>query len=101
MQRVFFPSAKPKFQAGPSVLTALIGQTVTLPCVVQGEPRPQVSWFHDGRLLETRDVAALRIQRASLADRGSYSCVAENSAGQDTLLIQLEVLGESTEPTII
>ncbi|XP_067083733.1 hemicentin-1 [Osmerus mordax] len=84
--------AKPKIQAGPSVLKALIGQTVTLPCVVQGEPRPQVRWFHDGRLLETREVAALRIQRASLADQGSYSCVAENSAGQDTLLIQLEVL---------
>uniref|UniRef100_A0A674A6B1 Ig-like domain-containing protein n=1 Tax=Salmo trutta TaxID=8032 RepID=A0A674A6B1_SALTR len=85
---------KPKIQAAPSLLKALIGQTVVLPCVVQGEPSPEISWFHNGRPVGARDTAALRIHRASLADQGTYSCVAKNTAGQDTMEVKLEVLGE-------
>nr|XP_046206515.1 hemicentin-1-like [Oncorhynchus gorbuscha] len=83
---------KPKIQAAPSLLKALIGQTVVLPCVVQGEPRPEISWFHNGRPAGARDTAALRIHRASLTDQGTYSCVAKNTAGQDTMEVKLEVL---------
>ncbi|XP_014015728.2 hemicentin-1 [Salmo salar] len=83
---------KPKIQAAPSLLKALIGQTVVLPCVVQGEPSPKISWFHNGRPVGARDTAALRIHRASLADQGTYSCVAKNTAGQDTMEVKLEVL---------
>uniref|UniRef100_A0AAZ3Q4V4 Ig-like domain-containing protein n=1 Tax=Oncorhynchus tshawytscha TaxID=74940 RepID=A0AAZ3Q4V4_ONCTS len=81
---------KPKIQAAPSLLKALIGQTVVLPCVVQGEPRPEISWFHNGRPVEARDTAALRIHRASLTDQGTYSCVAKNTAGQDTMETSLQ-----------
>ncbi|XP_071783895.2 hemicentin-1 [Centroberyx gerrardi] len=84
--------AKPRIQAAPSLLKALIGQTVTLPCVVQGEPSPEVSWSHNGLPVGVRDTAALRIQQVSLADQGTYQCVAKNNAGQDTLEIKLEVL---------
>ncbi|XP_038853583.1 hemicentin-1-like [Salvelinus namaycush] len=84
--------AKPKIQAAPSLLKALIGQTVVLPCVVQGEPSPEISWFHDGRPVWARDTAALKIHRASLTDQGIYSCVAKNTAGQDTMEVKLEVL---------
>uniref|UniRef100_A0A8C7QEX4 Ig-like domain-containing protein n=1 Tax=Oncorhynchus mykiss TaxID=8022 RepID=A0A8C7QEX4_ONCMY len=83
---------KPKIQAAPSLLKALIGQTVVLPCVVQGEPRPEISWFHNGHPVGARDSAALRIHRASLTDQGTYSCVAKNTAGQDTMEVKLEVL---------
>ncbi|XP_064793489.1 hemicentin-1-like [Oncorhynchus masou masou] len=83
---------KPKIQAAPSLLKALIGQTVVLPCVVQGEPRPEISWFHNGRPVGASDTAALRIHRASLTDQGTYSCVAKNTAGQDTMEVKLEVL---------
>lgn len=67
---------------------------VTLPCVVQGEPSPDLTWFHNGRPVGGRGTAALRIQSVSLADQGTYQCVAKNTAGQDTLEIKLEVLGE-------
>lgn len=96
---VSFP-VKPKIQAAPSLLKALIGQTVVLPCVVQGEPSPKISWFHNGRPVGARDTAALRIHRASLADQGTYSCVAKNTAGQDTMEVKLEVLGEASDSSI-
>ncbi|XP_019908484.3 hemicentin-1 isoform X2 [Esox lucius] len=84
--------AKPKIQAAPSQLKALIGQTVILPCVVQGEPSPDISWFHNGLPVTLRDTAALRIDRARLTDQGTYNCVANNTAGQDSMEIRLEVL---------
>lgn len=88
------PSAKPRIQPAPSRLKALIGQTVALPCVVQGEPSPEVSWFHNGLPVGVKNTSPLKIQRVSLADRGAYQCVASNTAGQETLEITLEVLGE-------
>ncbi|XP_029915084.1 hemicentin-1 [Myripristis murdjan] len=90
--------AKPRIQVAPSLLKALIGQTVTLPCVVQGEPSPEVTWFHNGVPVGVRDTVALRIQHVSLTDQGTYQCVAKNNAGQDTLEIKLEVLEAPTFP---
>ncbi|XP_062273055.1 hemicentin-1 [Scomber scombrus] len=84
--------AKPRIQPAPSLLKALIGQTVTLPCVVQGEPSPEVSWFHNGLPVGVKNTVPFRIQQVSLADQGTYRCVARNSAGQETLEIKLEVL---------
>ncbi|XP_067377843.1 hemicentin-1 isoform X1 [Channa argus] len=83
---------KPRIQPAPSLLKALVGQTVTLPCVVQGEPRPEVSWFHNGLPVPVKNTTPLRIQQVSLADQGTYRCVAKNSAGQETLEIKLEIL---------
>uniref|UniRef100_A0A3P8SNR4 Uncharacterized protein n=1 Tax=Amphiprion percula TaxID=161767 RepID=A0A3P8SNR4_AMPPE len=86
--------AKPRIQPAPSLLKALIGQTVTLPCVVQGEPRPEVSWFHNGLPVGVKNVTLLRIGQVGLTDQGTYQCVATNSAGQERLEIKLEILGE-------
>ncbi|XP_019751139.1 myosin light chain kinase, smooth muscle-like [Hippocampus comes] len=85
--------AKPRIQPAPPLLKALVGQTVTLPCVVQGEPSPEVNWFHNGLPVGIKDTSPFRIQHVSMADKGTYQCVARNSAGQETLEIMLEILG--------
>ncbi|XP_051950032.1 hemicentin-1 [Xyrauchen texanus] len=82
--------AKPRIQPAPTSLKALIGQTVVLPCVVQGEPTPQIDWLHNGLLVSNEQM--LKIQAVQHSDSGSYSCVARNSAGEDTKEIVLEVL---------
>ncbi|XP_007565210.1 hemicentin-1 [Poecilia formosa] len=84
--------AKPRIQPVPSILKAMLGQTVALPCVVQGEPRPEISWFHNGRPVGNKNSAPLRIHPVALADQGTYQCVAKNGAGQETLEITLEIL---------
>ncbi|KAE8292435.1 Hemicentin-1 [Larimichthys crocea] len=84
--------AKPRIQPAPSLLKALIGQRVTLPCVVQGEPTPEISWFHNGLPVGVKNTTPLRIQQVSLDDQGTYRCVARNSAGEETLEIKLEIL---------
>ncbi|TMS03749.1 Hemicentin-2 [Larimichthys crocea] len=83
---------KPRIQPAPSLLKALIGQRVTLPCVVQGEPTPEISWFHNGLPVGVKNTTPLRIQQVSLDDQGTYRCVARNSAGEETLEIKLEIL---------
>ncbi|XP_034025662.1 LOW QUALITY PROTEIN: hemicentin-1 [Thalassophryne amazonica] len=84
--------AKPRIQPAPSLLKALKGQTVTLPCVVQGEPSPKVIWFHNGHPVGDRNSTALRIQQVNLSDQGHLPGVAKNSAGQESLEIKLEIL---------
>ncbi|XP_036382492.1 hemicentin-1 [Megalops cyprinoides] len=82
--------AQPRIQATPPLLKAVIGQTVTVPCTVQGEPAPQISWYHNGTHL--KGGGELRIVGVSHSDGGAYKCVAENSAGQDSMETVLEVL---------
>uniref|UniRef100_A0A8C1LEB7 Hemicentin 2 n=1 Tax=Cyprinus carpio TaxID=7962 RepID=A0A8C1LEB7_CYPCA len=82
--------AKPRIQPAPPSLKALIGQTVVLPCVVQGEPSPQISWLHNGLLVSSDRM--LKIQAVQHSDSGTYSCVAKNSAGEDTIEIVLNIL---------
>ncbi|KAJ8413768.1 hypothetical protein AAFF_G00063660 [Aldrovandia affinis] len=82
--------AKPRIQITPPLLKVVIGQTVTLPCLVQGEPTPEISWFHNGTPLNKG--GSIRIQGVSHSDSGTYKCVAKNSAGQDTMETTLDVL---------
>lgn len=86
-------TAKPRIQPAPTSLKALIGQTVVLPCVVQGEPSPQISWLRDGLFVSNDRM--LKIQTVQHSDSGTYICVARNSAGEDTIEIVLQVLGMS------
>lgn len=78
-----------------------MGQTVTLPCVVQAEPSPEINWFHNGLPVGLKNTTPLRIQQVSRADQGTYRCVAKNSAGQETLEINLEILGEYQQFTVV
>lgn len=62
--------------------------------MVQGEPSPEVTWFHNGLPVGVKNTAPLRILQASHDDQGIYQCVARNTAGQETSEIKLEILGE-------
>uniref|UniRef100_A0A1I8F0W4 Ig-like domain-containing protein n=2 Tax=Wuchereria bancrofti TaxID=6293 RepID=A0A1I8F0W4_WUCBA len=80
------------------------GDSVTLECIiVQGNPKPKITWFHGGREVSsykyiTIDENKLTIQGVQNSDAGSYTCIAQNLAGRDLGVINLDV---GSMPTIV
>ncbi|XP_071517137.1 cell adhesion molecule Dscam2-like [Panulirus ornatus] len=72
-------------RAGRVVVQA--GARVTLPCVAQGHPPPQYTWYRGSRpVMGGSGVWAvggsLVLARVGVADAGQYTCVANNTAGE-------------------
>ncbi|XP_053328822.1 hemicentin-2 [Spea bombifrons] len=89
----------PRVHPGPKVLKALLGRTLSLPCVAHGDPMPRLSWFKDGVAVRVGDQDSLpgpdgsiSVLEVQLSDSGSYRCVASSSAGEDSLEFRLDVL---------
>ncbi|EJD76713.1 CBR-HIM-4 protein [Loa loa] len=80
------------------------GDRVTLECVIeQGNPKPKITWFRGGHEVPsyryiTIDENKLTIQGVQDSDAGSYTCVAQNLAGRDLGIINLDV---GSMPTIV
>ncbi|KAM6170210.1 hemicentin-2 [Rhynchocyon petersi] len=81
------------------VIKVLEGQTAHLVCNATGHPQPKVTWFKDGRPLTRGDAhhisldgALLQVLQTNLSSAGHYSCIAANTAGEQTRHIQLSVL---------
>ncbi|KAL3225997.1 hypothetical protein MRX96_025279 [Rhipicephalus microplus] len=88
-------------------ITASVGDAVSLPCVAHGSPPPQYRWYReDGGLvfLDQRTSlidGVLFVRKAAVGDAGKYTCVANNSAGEDrttTELVVTEPLGAHIQP---
>ncbi|KFP01647.1 Hemicentin-1, partial [Calypte anna] len=94
----------PKVQRGPRVLKVQAGHRVDLPCSAQGIPPPSTTWFKGrsavpidgGQFIHSLD-GALSITNVQLPDAGTYTCVASNAVGSDTLEITVQV---QVSPTI-
>ncbi|XP_076675907.1 cell adhesion molecule Dscam2 isoform X2 [Andrena cerasifolii] len=77
------------------------GARVHVTCVVsEGDSPLKITWLKDGRPLESREASthhidefdlALRIQSASTAHNGNYTCVASNDAAKTTYTASLLV----------
>ncbi|XP_014109750.1 PREDICTED: immunoglobulin superfamily member 10 [Pseudopodoces humilis] len=85
------------------LLTAHSGSSAVLPCPARGSPAPSISWLLANGTRLSRSSAgtgrarvqpdgALLIRAVTVYDRGLYSCLAENPAGTDTLLLRLQVV---------
>ncbi|XP_008049462.1 immunoglobulin superfamily member 10 isoform X1 [Carlito syrichta] len=84
-------------------ITVHSGSTVELKCRAEGRPNPTISWIlanqtvvsessqGNGQALVTHD-GTLVIHHLSIYDRGFYRCVASNPAGQDSLLVKIQVI---------
>ncbi|XP_009863875.1 PREDICTED: leucine-rich repeat and fibronectin type III domain-containing protein 1-like protein, partial [Apaloderma vittatum] len=74
------------------------GQSVSLKCKAVGDPDPYVRWIApDGKLVSntSRTVSyengTLDILVTSLADKGKFTCIASNAAGESTSPVELLV----------
>ncbi|XP_012591877.2 hemicentin-1 [Microcebus murinus] len=69
-----------------------------LPCVADGIPTPAINWKKDNVLLTNllgkytaEPYGELILENAGLEDSGTYTCVANNAAGEDTHTVSLTV----------
>ncbi|XP_048772936.2 hemicentin-1-like isoform X2 [Ostrea edulis] len=81
----------PRIEKGARLLTGTVGSTARIPCNTTGEPRPQIVWLKDGRLIRTDrkyvvdDSGTLIINTLDADDTASYTCTAINVAGRDSM----------------
>jgi len=83
--------------------TVIEGETITLDCIVNGIPQPNVYWRRNfkrflpksGRF--TFDEFGLKITSAKTTDRALYECVAENVAGETSKVITVIVQSELSQ----
>uniref|UniRef100_A0AAV2KYV0 Ig-like domain-containing protein n=1 Tax=Knipowitschia caucasica TaxID=637954 RepID=A0AAV2KYV0_KNICA len=80
-------------------LTAVRGNMASLRCVADGTPAPLMSWFKDGELLQSEGQllllnlnTTLQLSRVTVNHTGTYTCVANNSAGHTSRHFNLKVL---------
>ncbi|KAH9490877.1 hypothetical protein Btru_034171 [Bulinus truncatus] len=95
-------SSVPSFSQSTEVVTAILGNALTLQCVAEGRPDPLYEWVRDGRVIHNRNRiviqgGSLTINGVNRIDAGRYDCVAENSFGRATKSIFLQV-DESNTP---
>ncbi|XP_019730956.1 hemicentin-1 isoform X3 [Hippocampus comes] len=92
----------PNIQAGPRVMKVQMGHLVELLCIVQGVPKPSLSWTKDGKTYPMSPDGSLALGPVGLGDEGTYTCTAVNIAGSDEaqvqLLIQVPPVVEVLEP---
>ncbi|XP_055921394.1 neogenin isoform X4 [Eupeodes corollae] len=96
----------PSFLVGPSPKTVKEGDTVTLDCVANGMPKPQIRWLRNGEELDLNifpsdldsrfsilGTGSLQISAAEDIDSGNYQCRASNTVdsldAQATLQVQV------------
>uniref|UniRef100_A0A673BXF9 Neuregulin 2b n=1 Tax=Sphaeramia orbicularis TaxID=375764 RepID=A0A673BXF9_9TELE len=87
----------------------LEGDKLYLKCEASGNPSPSFRWYKDGHELQKgRDLkiktnkknSKVQISRVRVEDSGNYTCVAENSLGQEnvTSIISVQILTTTTPP---
>lgn len=92
-------SEPPRFLVEPTDVQVALGDTVDLPCAVEGRPEPVVTWTFNGVNVRVNSRVSLvsgglHIVSVRDEDRGEYRCRAENSAGTITAAARLNVHGE-------
>ncbi|CAH1270966.1 HMCN1 [Branchiostoma lanceolatum] len=93
-----FVQVPPAIEDGPRTIITKQGQSVTLPCLSSGRPRPSITWEFNGQAVSNTDFqhqmlfsGGLQIPIAQLQHTGTYVCKVNNEAGSSSRTITLEV----------
>jgi titin len=85
------PASPPQIQVKPRNSKLIEGSDAVFSMKVVANPKPRMSWFHNGHriipseakyeMTYSNNLATLRIKNASASDSGHYSLLAENTQG--------------------
>lgn len=90
---------------GPQSIKA--GLSISLDVNIAGEPPPKVTWFFNGKELESNDITRIDnvdyntkffVLRSTREQSGKYTIVAKNEVGEDTADVEISVLGKPGSP---
>ncbi|KAK6636854.1 hypothetical protein RUM43_010518 [Polyplax serrata] len=93
-------------------INGVVGGNVTLKCKTSGHPRPETTWFHNGRILNrykrsepmeksdnrSEEYVALELTNVKNNDAGVYTLLAFNSAGVVEKKFKIKIL---VPPTLL
>uniref|UniRef100_A0A8I5RA24 Myotilin n=1 Tax=Papio anubis TaxID=9555 RepID=A0A8I5RA24_PAPAN len=101
IQEKFYP---PRFIQVPENMSIDEGRFCRMDFKVSGLPAPDVSWYLNGRPVQSDDLHKMIVSEKGLhslifevvraSDAGAYACVARNRAGEATFTVQLDVLAK-------
>lgn len=90
----------PMISPGQSSFNMVVDDLFTIPCDVYGDPKPVITWLLDDKPFTegvVNEDGSLTIPNVNEAHRGTFTCHAQNAAGNDTRTVTLTV---HTTPTI-
>lgn len=79
--------SRPIIETTYSKIATEIGQSITLTCRVIGQPKPNIIWKYDEKIIPCdeiiNDTCYLRFTKITKKDFGAYRCIAENLLGAE------------------
>lgn len=94
----------PKFVEKPRIISERDGKLVIMECKVRANPKPTITWTHEGRQIgesrrvkqtisESNGVYTIRMEVTDpdLDDAGLYKCNVKNSAGESNANLSLNI----------
>jgi roundabout axon guidance receptor 1 len=91
--------SRPIIETTYSKIAAEIDQPITLTCRVSGQPKPNIIWKYNERIIPCDeigdDICHLRFAKITNQDFGTYRCIAENLLGKEEWIYTIVSRGKN------
>lgn len=82
-------------------VTVQVGHSVTIHCEASGVPDARILWMFGEIAISSQNSryhiasnGSLHLREVQVIDSGVFTCIAKNSAGNDTRVVNINVIGE-------